>query len=389
MPARVLFVAMLAFWLVYPFAVADRYAQDAIPIVVAGELVPHHADDVYTSSGGGLYDLSPRFRELSCAHYPDAADCDRFAVGFVSPPPALPLAIGVERAGGENVLRILGAVALVGAMALVWWRWTLRMPEAEWQIALTVVLLTPLMTVAISLGQTAPLLFLVAAVPLSRIATTRRAIAFGAVFAIAIALKGFPAALLVVPLLGRRRRVMVAATVAFVGALVAVTLLVAPASVWRAFLDSSQAVSAEARDNPYSGSIESALSSLGTTSGFAIWGLRVLLAAPIAWVFVRLRNLDARWWFAWAAALVLFPQVWVHYGFVVVAAVAGMLVLHPERLRWQWMLPAAAAATIPPALISNSGSGAPVLLLTIHLCALAAVAWLGLSGQVRVAPPYD
>jgi hypothetical protein len=370
------FVALMAFWLLYPVLEQGQYAQDAIPLVVAGELAHEHPDIIYVRPGGGLFDTQPEFFAASCKYYDNPADCESYVVAFVSPPPALPLVVPLSKLGDNAFLlvRELAAVALVAAMVVLWRRLTPLAPTSAWSLAISAALLTPLMTAPIGLGQSSPLLFLAAALPLTAMSRPGwRAVAFGALMALVGALKAFPYALLAIPVVKRRWR-GVAWAAGFLAVLAAVALFIAPLDLWRTFVSRSGGLEKESSHNPYNSSLEAALGQIGIHATVIVWLVRVALAAPIVAVARRVRDTDVWWACSWAVMLVLFPQVWGHYSFVMLAAMAAVLVWRPDRERWLWALPVIAALTIPIGVLGGNGTGSPIGQLACNLAALVLIA---------------
>jgi hypothetical protein len=108
--ARVAFSIVLMGWMLYPFAVRDQVAQDAIPMVVAAELVSREPEAVYPAEGEiGI--PAARFKASSCEYYDTARACRDFAVSFISPPIALPLIklLPYSPEGASLAFRLLGA----------------------------------------------------------------------------------------------------------------------------------------------------------------------------------------------------------------------------------------------------------------------------------------
>ncbi|MGQ0617097.1 MAG: glycosyltransferase family 87 protein [Acidimicrobiia bacterium] len=370
---RFAFAALMLFWLSYPLFVADRVPQDAVPLVAAGALVRNDPAAIYIGPGGGLFRVKPPFFAESCRYYDGPEECERYVVAFVSPPPAIAVAEPLSALGADAFgwLRGLGAASLVGAMVLLWRRLVSVSSRAAGPMALAALLLTPLMTTPIGLGQTSPLLFLAASVPVTvAVADKRMTALFSAMMGLAIAFKAFPAALLAVPVLHRRWRAVIGPA-AVVAGLATASLVLAPARLWSDFIESSGPLSQEALGNPYSSSIESALGQLDIRSGAFAWALRLALLVPLAVLLRRLKDVDLRWACGWAALLVVFPQVWGHYSFVLVSAVVAVLVARADRDRFLWALPAVAALTVPIGVVGGTGNGSPVLQLTCNAVALS------------------
>lgn len=80
------FACVMAIWLLAPLLLADRVAQDAVPFVVAGELVSSDPGGVYATDATDLYDLPPAFARRSCELTPADVECGDVNVAFLSPP---------------------------------------------------------------------------------------------------------------------------------------------------------------------------------------------------------------------------------------------------------------------------------------------------------------
>src|SRR5690349_5227320 len=87
---RLLFFGLLGMWLLVPILIRGNLAQDAIPYVVAGELVTSEPDAIYAEDATDLYDLDEAFATRSCELSPAGTDCAARSVAFVSLPQALP-----------------------------------------------------------------------------------------------------------------------------------------------------------------------------------------------------------------------------------------------------------------------------------------------------------
>src|SRR5947209_7904393 len=84
--ARTLFLATLFMWIAIPFLIVGNLGQDAVPYLVAGDLVRQQPGEVYASRNGDLFDLKPVFADRFCRLAPKDTDCANVNVAFVSPP---------------------------------------------------------------------------------------------------------------------------------------------------------------------------------------------------------------------------------------------------------------------------------------------------------------
>ena len=157
---RRFFVVVLGLWVVLSFIPQADFAQDAVPIVVAGELVGDHPDAVY---GEGIYEMDDEFVARSCDFVPAGESCDELAVAFLSTPMALPLAWSVALAPddlGVDLLRLVTSVSLAAGLLVLWKRLVGLHPSMPAILFWSALILTPLALVAVDLGTTSALLFL-------------------------------------------------------------------------------------------------------------------------------------------------------------------------------------------------------------------------------------
>ncbi len=379
---RLVFIAVLAVWLVMPVLASGKLAQDGVALYVAGELVTDRSDQIYIDDDGDLYDPPPAFHERSCELVPDPAACDDVVVSFVS----TPLALGPVAALGALdftlailLVRLAAAACLVGGMALIWRRLADRSPDAPRWLALTAVLLTPVAALPIDLGQTAPMLFLCA---LLAPADDQRGWRREAVWVLTTAFKGFPAVLGLHVLAERQWRV-VARTAALVAALALLGLLLGPPSLWSDFAAASATIAGQGAQNPYNGAIEGAVwqvagVDIGGTLSIAT-ALRLLVLACVPLVAARVHDRDVRWALWLLGSLLLVPQVWWHYLWLAIAAVAVALAARGVPARLLPLLPATALAALPIAVPYAGGSPAPAAQLGYLLAAVALTLWIALQ----------
>lgn len=395
---RFSFIAVLVFWLVVPLVIRDTLAQDALPYVVAGGLVQDHPAQVYAAQEGDLFNLEPLFAERSCAIAPVGTACSSLTVAFVSTPPAIPFAVLISGLGPDNgvlVMRLLAGMCLSGGMWVLWRRLSTRTRNAGSYLLVTALFLTPFAMVSLSLGQTSPVLFLSAAMGLSRADRWGRAIATAALWVAAVVLKAFPAALGLVLLWQRRGKVLVSA--AGMGAvLAAITLLIGPLSLWTGFVDTAKDLSGNAGANPYNGSLDALIHNIaspitdGAVGGTALFVLRVVLAGGLLWWSAKHLDDDTQWAYAYLLALLVVPLVWWHYLWLAIAAVGLALVARP-RLddRALVALPVLAAITVPISIPNSRGWSIPVAQGLFLLATVALVPLLAHPRTPAVSPVDD
>lgn len=390
-PVRVLFFGVLAFWLVVPFVIRATLAQDALPYVVAGDLVHDDPSLVYASRDGDLFDLEPAFAERSCRLAPAGTDCANLTVAFVSTPLAVPFAIAVSALGAtwtSLLMRVAGAAALAGGMWVLWNRLAHRTPGAARYLLVGALLLTPFTMVVLALGQTSPILFVSAAIGVRRSGRWLRVALAAGLWAAAIAFKAFPAALVVV-LVWQRRWRMIACALAWGLVLGALALASGPVSLWTDFVANSGDLSAGAGANPYNGSIGALVHNLAAplSSGSVGSAATLIVAVGVVvglavWSASRLDD-DTQWAYGYLLLLLVVPIVWWHYLWLAFAAV-GLVLAAREDLddRAVLVLPVLAAVTVPISIPVSRGWSIPVaqalfLIVTIALVPVLAKGWPG------------
>jgi len=364
-PYRIIFLGLLVLWLIMPLLLAD-VAQDAVPMAVAGRLLTDRPDAIYPGPDGGIFDPQPAFADKSRQYY-SGSTWRGHVVAFIASPLALPLVRALPQSprGASMVYRELGMLAFVLGMAGLWQRLVTREPKAAEAIVYGTILLTWFVVYPMALAQTSPFMFLAVSLSPSRAGREpRAAFVFGMVMAVCIAFKAFPLLLLVVPLWHRQWRPILW-TAAFVAALTALTLLVAPPQIWTAFAANSMRLAATGMDNPYNGSVDAVLNVLGFRSLALALGIRVAIVVTVGLALGKMEDPDSRWACAWSALLVLFPQVWGHYSAILFAGMATVLVARPDRRRFLWTLPVIGALLVPVALNPATSVG-PVLRLTAN-----------------------
>lgn len=388
---RLLYLSVLVFWLLVPVLLNGSLAQDALPYVVAGDLARDDPGLVYASQGGSLFDLDPAFAARSCELAPPGTDCSNLTVAFVSTPISVPFALAVSSLGAtwaSLLMRLMAASALVGGMWLLWKQLAHRTPGAARYLVVTALFLSPFTMVALSLGQTSPILFLSAMLGVRRAARPVGAALTAAVWVVAISFKAFPAALVVV-LLWQRRWRMIAWSVLWGALLVILTVATVPLSLWSDFASNSRELSQVAGSNPYNGSIGALLHNVAapvadsTVGSVGVLLLTLaLLVGLLVWSASRLEA-DAQWAYAYLLFLLLVPFVWWHYLWLALAAVGAVLASRPKLDdRALLVLPILAAVTIPISIPNSRGWSIPVaqaafLLVTIVLVPLLAKGWPG------------
>jgi|GEM_PF-2284277 len=383
-PGRIV-LAMMAVWVIIGMTNRPEDAQDALPFVVAGDLLGTASDDIYIERDGSLFDLDPSFRQRSCEIYASAADCDEFAVAYVSPPTALPLSAALSWLPTAVALKLFvlaTAGCMVAAMLALWLRLAEASPKAPAILAATAVLLTPMALVPIGLGQTSPLMFLSAALGVVAMDRPgwRRAVFVGLLTAV-IAIKLLPVVLLGVLVVQRRWRPVLWTSGVLAACTVVGLWLGADGSLIREYLESSEALQAQTALNPYNGAIDAFLyriadGALDVDAAATLGnGLRILALVPLAVVGLRLRRHDSQWAFAWAGLMLLVPLAWWHYGLVSVAAVGVALGARARTDRAMLWLPGLVIIGLPLSVANSRGWAVPV----------AQFAWMLLAFVVTTA----
>lgn len=362
------FVAILVLWMIMPFALSARAAQDAVPYLAAGRLVHSHPTDVYAARHGDLFDLRPVFRAEWCRIAPPGTDCDNLAVAFVAAPPVIPLTIALTALGdrgGMLAMRLAAAAMLVAGMWLLWRRLAHRARHAPAMLVATALLLTPMAMVPIGLGQTSSILFLSVCLGL-RSRSRRESTVAGVIWACASALKIFPAALVLIVVWRRRWRMLVSAAATLV-VLSALTSILITSSVWETFIRTTLQLNAHTTTNPYNGAVNAfviRLAGSSTSTGVAAAArvVSLIAAAAVCWFGMRRTEDDTRWAAGYVALLLVTPVVWWHYTWVVIGAL-GIAVGAQRRVndRVLAILPIAAVISVAPSIpIANGHSSSPI-----------------------------
>lgn len=389
-PLRKWFVAIVFMWMAIAALLWGRLAQDALPFIVAGDLVHDHPDQIYGGNSGYLFDLHPMFSEHLCRAAPTGTTCDKIETGYVSMPLGLPFAVVVSTAGpdyGVLLTRLLAAGSLATGMLVLWKRLAGRSREAPRYLVATALLLTPMAVVPITLGQTSPYLFLVACLGVRRTDRRGPAVMVAAGWALTIALKVFPVGLGVVLLWQRRVRLLIMTILALV-VLAALSMAIAPVSIWADFVHTTSRLATRSLGNPYNGSLDNAAAAIwhpiveGAAAQRLLASARVALGGGLWWWGVRDADDDAQWAFGWLVLLFAVPLVWWHYLWLAVAALGIVLAGRGVDRKWIMALPVMAVATIPMSL-ANSNGGSFVIAQGLFLLLSA----IGVGAIARTTRP--
>lgn len=382
-PARFAFLAIIAMWMVLPFAMYGSFGQDGIPYVVAGELATADPHAVYATNGGDIFTLDPDFARRYCELAPVGTNCDDTNVAFVSTPFALPIAWVLAHLGGDGavlVLRVVAAACLAGGMWAIADHLRRRRGDVDGLLALVALLLTPFAMVPVGLAQTSPILFASAALGVSRTERSNRWAALVALlWVLAVVLKAWPVVLVLI-LLWQRRWRMLAWSAGWFALLVLAMLPFTQLSLFGDFLRTSSGLNATAAGDPNNGSLGAlahAISQGLATGGGATALLAVrLILVGLAWWWARRAVSDSQWAFGYLTLLLLSPFVWWHYVWVAVAAIGVVLVGRPHLGREVMFLPVLAALTIPISIAVANGRPWPVPQALFLLLAVGVVSWL-------------
>lgn len=388
---------MCVVWVVVALAREPGDAQDAVPLVVAGELVREAPESIYIDDDGSLFDLDPQFFERSCEIVRSSLACEDFAVAFVSPPPAIPVAVALSALGPDLAVRLVrlgGALASALGMVTIWRRLAPRSARAPALVALTAVAITPLVLIAVGLGQTSPVMFALAAVGVVAwdVAGWRR-VALAVVLVLVVALKLLPVLMLALLVL-QRRAALVSLVVGGLVVLTAAGVAIGGSSVVDGFVTSSGPLEAQAAENPHNGSLDAAIYRAGggrlapDRASLLADALRVAVAPVLVAAAWRMSRDDCQWAFGWAAMVVLAPFAWWHYTLASTGAAAAALDAGPRTDRELAVLPALAIAGLPLSAAYLAGGTSPVLQWTWATGALGVVWWFGRpTSPQRLAAP--
>jgi hypothetical protein len=375
---RTLFLVVLGFWLVVPFAYLHSFGQDGLPFVVVSQLAHDHPSDVYTTNGD-LFSPTPTFLDTTCALAPAGTDCAAFTVAFVSPPISLTLTAPLKRLGGDGgvfALRLGAALSLASGMLIIWRRLISDRPGLAPYLVVIAVLLTPFVMVPLSLAQNSPLMFLSACLGTHDGSRTRRAIAIAAILSLTVAFKFSP--LVLVGVLAWQRRWKVVASVAVILTVVtALTVAIYPRTLFGDFLTATRSLTTTAIGNPYNGAVDSNLHDLWAplvSSGpgsLASTAIRILGAGVLFWWVGRRSDPDTQWAYSWVLLLLFLPLVWWHYLLVSIPAVAyaWRAAARNRRLtdRTFLVVVGVVAATVPISVPNARGASWPMVQVTYLL----------------------
>ncbi len=370
-----------------PFAIRGNVAQDAVPLVVAGELARTDPDSIYAPQARDLYDLAPSFSKKACEISPPGTDCAGVDVAFVSPPQALVAAYPLSLLGldlATLVMRVLAAACLAGGMAILWRRLAGRSRSGGIVLVFTAVLLTPFFMVSVGLGQSSPVMFASAVIGLGAIDAPWSKVAVVAlVLVAAIVMKAFPVALVAVLVYKRRWRI-VAAVGALLVAASAFSVLLVPVRMFSEFVSVSSTFSGFAPANPHNGA-PVALAKLasedlasGSTGWMVVMGLQFLAVGALWWFVIRrCPDADTQWAWSWVLLVFVLPMVWWHYLWVLVAGV-GVALSGRRDLddRSMLVLVGLAAATLPASLVLSTGRSIPAFQALVLIGCVAAGWWV-------------
>jgi hypothetical protein len=331
-------LAVVGTWLLLPFLQSDIAAQDAIPLLVAGELVTEQPEDVYHGEATGLYDLPEPFRAATCEAYDDEQECLSKGVAFISPPLALPVVAALatlETDVGVLVIRMLGAAALVAGFVVLARRLD---PGDDDVVPLTLAAALLLLEVSgqVELGQTSPLLFLLCCLPVARLRSTRSEVGVAVLVALAVAFKAFPAVLLI-PMVVHRRWRLAGFTAVAVAALGVASVAIGAAGVWGEFIDLSRTVADASADNPFNSATAAVADAIGLPAAVGTLAGVGLAVAFVAVVLARTADEDVWWSATIPVSLLLLPQVWNHYLLTAVAMVTVASLRRTAHPEW-WLL---------------------------------------------------
>lgn len=375
--ASQVYLAVLASWLLLPFLWYGTLAQDGLAFDTAARLAFDDNNSIYAGSEGGLFDVKPAFRDLACSEISNPDECDEFIVAFVSPPLALPLVLPFRLVSHDSAMlfiRLVAAAALAAGMHTIWRLHSDRSPGAPVQLAAMAIALTPLATSPIGLGQTSPLLFLVALHPPA--ASGRKLWLPTLAWVAAIAFKLFPLGLAPLLLKGRHRALLIMS--AIVALLIALSFTVDGIDLWREFFVASEAISDQTAPNPYNGAIESVVYQLTGTelspTAPALVGLRMLLVGVVLSALLRVHDDGTRWAAALLALVVLMPQAWWHYGWVALGALAVAASRTDRPLPFRALI-AMPFVALPVSFANTRGWSVPTAQFALMIATLAIVLW--------------
>ena len=355
-PLRIVFLVLLAFWVVSPLLLLDAPAQDGPAFLAAARLVRTDPGAVF---GAQIQDPRTDAERTAVRRWTEeycradvAGTCEINHAGYLSPPAALPLYEPftlLDPRAALFALRLVAALTMALGMELVW-RIIAPTTDGERRIlVVSTVLLTPIAINVVALGQNTGVLFVSAALGVTACTRGRpgRTLATAVALGASIVLKILPGGLLLILALQRRGR-LIAAVTGVVLALVLVSL-VHPISLWTDLLSSLAAYREGASSYSYNRSLDAIVRgtvapSLGTGGAIAAGSLLLRLGALASIWFARVRHLDddIQLAFGWVGFILLNDYVWPHYFVLLVPLAAFVARRRPSAL---WTLPVAAGAT--------------------------------------------
>ncbi len=393
-PMWVVFLALMGMWLLVPVLIRDNLGQDAVPYLVAGDLVRDQPHEVYASQHGDLFDLRPTFAQRFCELSPPDTDCGTVNVAFVSLPQVLPLTVVLAALGGQGgvlAMRLAAAACLVGGMLVLWRRLSGCSPRAPALLVTTTFLLTPFVMVPLSLAQTSPIMFVSAALGVSRSDRLGRSVGTSLVWMLSIVIKLFPGVLVLVLVRQRRWRLIALAAASF-AVLTVAFLAIGPPSLFGDFLHTSVLLGEKSAANPYNGSVDALMyavsPNLATASTSSIGSVVKLLGAGgLWWWAARDADDDVQWAYGWLVVMLIVPFLWWHYLWVAIAFIGVAVAAKADADRWLPALPAAALVALPLGVINSRGSSAPVPQALLLLLVIIGGGWAIRSGMVGQPTP--
>jgi hypothetical protein len=358
-------IIVLCFWLLMPLGAWNQI-----------DLVRDHPDQLYSPPGDPT-GVKPLFSQRSCELTPPDEPCHVYETAYVSTPLFLPF---VYLFGGLIppraslfALRLLAAAALVGGMWVLWQRFAPISAAAPKYFFWSTVVLTPMAYLPIRLGQVGPLMFLSAALGISR-SGRARGLLLGPLWILNVVAKLFPVVLVVLLVIHRRWRLLAAAAVAL-ALLAAGSLLLGPTSLWTTFVDSSRELARVAPDIRYSGSVDSLIDVISPSVAAAPVTqavVRIALLVGLGWLVLRITDIDSQWAFGYLAAVPLASIVWWHYLWLAIPAVTIVLAARPRSDRELLALPIFAAGAALISIPIGQGNGIPLLQLAGLIGAIVA-----------------
>lgn len=388
-PTEVALALLLVLWLAFPLLQGHIEAEDALPFIAAGAILRDQPDAVYPRAETPTsWSLDPAFVAEACVAVPDGATCDPFP--FLSPPVVLPIAWITGLLGpatGALALRLVGCAGAVGGM----WALQRRLGrEAASALLVTALALTPMVYVSSAVGQTSTLLFASVAIGIATTNRTRPALLAALVWVATIAFKLFPLGLIPIAAIARRWRFL-AWSAGLLAVLLAGTGLLAPPSIWSSFTSSTGSITATTIVSTFNLSVDAIVVRFvpdwnGTAELFVPFlAVRtVALGALFLWR-MRRADPDVQWAWGWTALLLVHPQVWWHYGILLVGALAVGVGARGDRRRpWElWSVTGGAVVT----LLLTGFTDQAILLPLFNAFAVAVLAYLTVACAAPTARP--